>query len=365
MVKESRYLTWTKSLPAAEYNLAGSGAPPCTRAELGEPEPDAPLTERNDYGWPPLVERIAARYAVGRPSVVVTAGTSMANHLAIAALLSPGDHVLVEQPAYDPLALVPRLWGATVGSFPRRAADAYRLDVAAIESRLEPTTRLVVLSNLHNPSGVVARDADIVALAEVAERRGFHVLVDEVYREWVHGKGSTDGARSAATLSPRMIATSSVTKAFGLNALRIGWVLAEPALADRIRRFMGLFDNIVAHPSERLAARALDRADVILDARRPLLAGNRQRLAAWVASMPDVRWVEPTAGTVAWVDLGIGNTSDFVARLARDASTLVVPGHFFDAPDHVRVALGVASDTLARALQRIAAALSAWHGSRT
>jgi aspartate/methionine/tyrosine aminotransferase len=357
VIKESPYLTWAKSLPAAQYNVAGSGARPVTRAELGDPEPDAPLTERNDYGWPPLVARIAARYGVSENSVVVASGASMANHLAIGALVARGDHVLAEDPVYDPLELVPRLWGATVERFPRREADGYRLDVGAIESRLEPATRLVVLSNLHNPTGVVARDADIIALAELAEQWGFHVLVDEVYREWLHGR-SGDGGQSSAVMSSRMIATSSVTKALGLNALRIGWVLAEPGLADRMRRFMGLFDNIVAHPSERLAARALDRADAILDARRPLLAENKERVSGWVASTPGVSWVPPAAGTIAWLDLGIGDTTEFVARLAREQSTLVVPGYLFDAPGHVRVALGTEAGVLEEALRRMGGALS-------
>jgi aspartate/methionine/tyrosine aminotransferase len=357
VIKESPYLTWVKAQPAADYNLAGSGVLPCTRDELGAPEPDAPLTERNDYGWAPLVERIADRYNVDRTSVVVTAGASMANHLAMAAVLDPGDHVLVEEPAYDPLVIVPGLWGATVDRFTRRSADGYRLDLDVIGARVTSATRLVVLSNLHNPSGTLARDVDIVALAELGERRGFHVLIDEVYREWVHGKGGPDGAQSGATLSPRVIATTSVTKAFGLNALRVGWILAESSLADRMRRMMGLFDNIPAHPSERLAARALERAAQILDARRPLLSTNRERVRQWVAATPGVEWTEPAAGSVALVDLGIGDTSDFVAGLARTQSTLVVPGRFFGAPDRVRVALGTESRVLDRGLERVAAAL--------
>jgi aspartate/methionine/tyrosine aminotransferase len=214
-----------------------------------------------------------------------------------------------------------------------------------------------VLSNLHNPSGALARDADIGALAELGERRGFHVLIDEVYREWVHGGRGPDGARSGATLSPRVIATTSVTKAFGLNALRIGWILAEPELAERMRRMMGLFDNIPAHPSERLAARALERAAAILDARRPLLAANRERVKQWVAATPGVRWTEPAAGSVAWVNLGIGDASEFVGELARTKSTLVVPGRFFGAAEHVRVALGVEARVLEGGLERVGDAL--------
>src|ERR1700722_12452868 len=93
--QKSPYLTWAKQLPDLECNLAGSGAPRCTLAEVGGLGEDEPLTERNDYGWSPLVARVAARYGVPDASVVIAAGASMANHLAMATLLSPGDHVLV------------------------------------------------------------------------------------------------------------------------------------------------------------------------------------------------------------------------------------------------------------------------------
>jgi aspartate/methionine/tyrosine aminotransferase len=361
ILKESPHLTWVKGLPRVECNLAGSGVPPCSLAELGGAEVDAPLTEGADYGWQPLVAAIAARYGVSESSVVVTAGASMANHLTMATLLSPGDHVVVEQPGYDPLAQVARLWGAAVTLAPRRAEDGYQLDVEAIRARLTGATRLVVLSNLHNPSGALARDADLAALAELAEARGFHVLVDEVYREWVHGQAGdamADGTRSVALVSPRLVATSSVTKAFGLGGLRMGWVLAHPALADRIRRLMGLFDNIPAHPSERLATRALERAEAILAPRRALVAANRARLAAWVTATPGARWVEPAAGAVGWVNLGVGDTIELAEHLARDHDTLVVPGGFFGAPDHVRVGLGVDAAVFASGLSRITSALA-------
>jgi aspartate/methionine/tyrosine aminotransferase len=353
MIRESPYLTWAKAQPAAELAMAGSGVPLCTVAELGA-EPDAPLTERNDYGWAPLVARLAHRYGVPESSVVVSAGTSLANQLAMATVLSAGDRVLVEHPVYDPLALVPPLWGATVGYFHRYASTGYRIDVDGLAERLTPATRLVVLSNLHNPTGALTRDADLRAIADLAERHGFYLLVDEVYREWLHGPG----APSSATFSPRIIVTSSVTKVWGLGGLRIGWILAEPGVAERMRRFAGLFDNVPAHPSERLAARALDRADAIIGSRRALVTTNRAILADWVQRTPGVAWAEPPAGAIGWVDLGIGDTTPFVDRLAREYGTSVVPGHFFGEADHVRIALGIDSSVLRRGLERIAAALA-------
>ncbi len=348
--KESPYLTWVKQLPAAEINLAGSAVPSCAAALLGPLEADPPLNERNDYGWPPLVARIAARYGVPEASVVVAAGTSMANHLAMATVLEAGDHVLVERPGYDPLERVPALWGASVGHVLRVAERGYRFDVDAIRAALTPRTRLVVLSELHNPTGARFDPSEFRALTALAETRGFYVIVDEVYGEWLREAG----VPSTIHVSPHVIVTSSLTKVWGLGGLRVGWVLAQPALAERMRHLAGLFDNIIAHPSERLAVRALERSAAIIEPHIKLVARNRDLVHRWIEGAPGVTWVPPAAGATAFVNLGLGNVWRFADTLARARGTRVVPGHFFGAPEYVRIGLGVDSAVLEHGLTRIA-----------
>jgi aspartate/methionine/tyrosine aminotransferase len=347
--KESPYLTWVKQLPTAEINLGGSAVPSCAAALLGPLESEPPLNERNDYGWPPLVARIAARYSVGEASVVVAAGTSMANHLAMATILERGDHVLVERPGYDPLERVPVLWGAHVDHVARVADRGYRFDVDAIRAAVTPRTRLVVLSDLHNPTGARLDVGDFRALTALAESRGFYVIVDEVYGEWLR----EEGVPSTIHVSPHVIVTSSLTKVWGLGGLRVGWVLADPALAERMRHLAGLFDNIIAHPSERLAVRALERSAMIIGPHKRLVAHNRALLKRWIENTPDVTWAPPTAGATAFVNLGLGDVWRFADTLARKHGTRVVPGHFFGAPEYVRIGLGVDSALLEHGLTRI------------
>jgi len=352
--KESPYISWVKQLPPAEINLAGSAVPVCPPAMLGPFEPDAPLTERNDYGWPPLVTQLATRYGVAEASVVVAAGASMANHLAMATLLNRDDHVLIERPGYDPLELVPALWGARVGHLERRADAGYRFDVDAIRAALTPRTRLIVLSDLHNPTGARLDESDLRLLAALAEEQDFHILIDEVYGEWLREEGEP----STVHVSPRVVVTSSLTKVWGLGGLRIGWILAEPGVAERMRRFASLFDNVIAHPSERLAVRALARSATIIRPHAHLVTHNRRLLGRWVAATPGVEWVEPAAGAIAFVNLGVGDVWDFIDQLAGERSTLITPGHFFGAPEYVRIGLGVDSAVFEHGLTRIAEQLN-------
>jgi aspartate/methionine/tyrosine aminotransferase len=347
--KQSPYLTWVKQLPPADINLAGSAVPPCSAALLGPSEPDAPLYERNDYGWPPLVTQIASRYRVPEASVVVAAGASMANHLAIATVVEAGDHVLVERPGYDPLERVPALWGARVGHVARPPEAGYRFDMNAVRASLTDRTRVLVLSDLHNPSGARLDSADFAALAALADERKFYILVDEVYGEWLREQG----VPSTIHVSPRVIVTSSLTKVWGLGGLRVGWILAEPTVAERMRLIAGLFDNILAYPSERLAVRALERSAAIIGPHTHLVTANRDLAGKWVAATSGVSWVPPAAGAVSFVNLGIGDVWSFTDRLAREGGTRVVPGHFFGAPEYVRIGLGVPSSVLEHGLTRI------------
>jgi aspartate/methionine/tyrosine aminotransferase len=355
-MKHTPYITWAKSRMGVRYNLARSGAPLCDLGRLGARLDDLLAQDAHEDGWPPLLEAIAQRHGVTPAHVALTAGASMANHLAMATLLEPGDEVLVEHPVYEPLVLLPRYLHARVVSLPRRARAGWALtadDLDVVRGLLSPRTRLVVLTSLHNPSGALLDDRVVDGLAALAEQHDFHVLIDEVYLELA------GPPRTAASRSPRILTTCSLTKAFGLDALRIGWVLAEPALAERMRRMHDLFAPTVAHPSERLALLALRRADELLAPTLALLARNQARVEAFVAGQPRLRWTPPPAGTVGLVQLAGGSVDELAERLEQQHQTAITPGRFFGAPDCFRIGWAMPAEILEAGLERIALALRA------
>jgi aspartate/methionine/tyrosine aminotransferase len=351
---DSEYVEWARSLGTIRHSIALSGVPPIDVKLLEPSLDDFTMVADNEYGWPPLLERIARRYGVGAQEVVLAHGTSMANHLACAALLEPGDRVLVEHPVYDPLVTVPRYIGCEVDFFERREEDRYALDVDAVKKALTPRTTLVVLSNLHNPTGAILRRAELEELASLADSRGFHVLVDEVYLEWLYGTG--DHPATAMNVSPRFVTTCSLTKVFGLAALRAGWILAESTLATRMRRLNGLFASSMSHPAERLAARVFDRADTLLEKQRARVSRNRAMVVDFIATQPRLSWIEPETGTVGFVRLDGGDVDELVERL-RAKESLVVPGRFFGAEDHFRIGFGMDRAQLEIGLDRLASVL--------
>lgn len=352
-VSRSEYIAWAKSRERFRYSIGRSSIRPCPGELLAADLGDLVINGDNAHGWAPLREALGRRYGVSDRRVVLAIGASMANHLACAALLQRGDHVLVETPGYEPLHALPGLFGAQVEPFPRARAQRWKLDADAVAARLRPETRLVVLSDFHNPTGAEAGAEGLEALAELAERKNLHVVVDEVYREFVHRPGDP----IAAHVSERFVSTCSLTKAYGLDGLRAGWIVAAEPLAARIRDLNDLYGIIMPHPSERLALRALSRIEVLHDDVAALLARNRPLVEAFIARRPELDWVPPAAGPVGFVRLAGGAVDQLVRTLERDHDATLTPGRFFGAPDHFRIGFGMSTDDLQAGLQCLGSAL--------
>ena len=245
-MKHSTYMTWAKRHAAERYNLANSGILGCDRADLPIALEDLAPDGGNAEGYPPLKEAIAAKYGGGAERVVLAQGTSGANFLACATILERGDEVLVEHPTYEPLLAVVRYLGAEVRRFSRSFENRYQIDLDEVRSLLSPRTKLIILTSPHNPSGAVADGRTLQHLAGLSAESGIFLLVDEVYRDILF----EDAPPSAVHLGPLSVATSSLTKSYGLSGLRCGWILCEPPLAERMRRMNDLMGVAGPLPSD-------------------------------------------------------------------------------------------------------------------
>jgi hypothetical protein len=344
------YMRWAKTRPVPGFDLAGSNLLACTMADLPGARDTIELNGPNPDGYAPLLDAIAARYGVPASHVATAPGASGANFLVIAALVSAGDEVLVERPAYDPLLGAARLMGARIARFDRTFQDGFDLDVARIEAALSPATRLVVLTSPHNPSGALISDAALAALAALADREGFRVLVDEVYLDGVYGGRPVP----AALRSDLFISTSSLTKAYGLSGLRAGWIVAEPVVTRAVHRTRDVVDGIGSFPSDRLSLLAFGMLDRLEARARAILEPNLASLAAFIDAREEVEWVRPAGGNVAFPRLqGEADTSAFADRLLEQHGTAIVPGRFFEAPAHFRIAFGCTAAVLGAGLERL------------
>jgi hypothetical protein len=350
---DSPYMHWAKTFQSARYTLAVSGIKGLSLDELGATIDDLALDGADGYGLPALREALAVEAGVSADRIVLATGTSGANHLAFATLLAPGDDIVMERPVYDPIEMLARHLGATVRHFPRRPENGFWVDPADVAAAVTPKTRLVVLSNLHNPSSVATDEVTLRAVGAIAARAGAKVLVDEAYLD-----AAFDAAPpSAARLGDVFLVTTSLTKVFGLGGLRCGWVVAEPSLASRILQLKNLFGVNEAHPAGCLALCALKRRGEILARARRILETNRAMWESFLVGRFDLAVSGVSQGTTVFPRVLSCDADALCARLRERYETSLVPGRFFGASEHVRVGLCGEPEIFREGLARIGSAL--------
>lgn len=313
-----------------------------------------PITDRYTSvfvsGNPFVLEQLARTYSVGQDHILPTTGATGALSLLYRAYLKPGDHVLVETPGFDLFEDIAHALNAHVDCFDRKG-ERFEIDPDEIESRIQHNTRLIVLTNLHNPSGMLTDDAVLRQVASMAERHDIKVIVDEVYGDYVGPKARS---HSAARLSPHLISVSSLTKIYGLSTLRCGWIVAAPEVLAPVRALNDQFEFGVSKLSHAVAALVMENSSdfdaywhSVMDVARPTM---QNYFAAW-KSAGLVSGELPEYGCIAFPRLtGIDDTQSFSNWLADRYGVIVVPGELFRAPGHVRIGFALAPQELERAL---------------
>jgi aspartate/methionine/tyrosine aminotransferase len=355
MFGRTQYIDWALAFYHGEHrpelDLGSSGMPAVQWSSLGLPAPD--ITDESAHHR--FVDAIAAHAEVPRNEVIPTLGTSGALFLAYAAILSPGDEVLVETPGYEPLTRAAEGLGAIVRTFERHD----RVVPEQVAAKMTPKTRAIVVTTLHNPSGVNVSDAEILELAKVAEAQGAYVIVDEVYAPF---ESPTLSGKSARRLAPNVIAISSLTKCWGLGALRAGWLVGPEAVVASARN-AGISSFGHLPPSHSAYGAAALGVLPKLTERSLNLVGNKREIAEkWAASLVNARWSAPTSGLYGMLTLpGRGDLRERIEAMSRESKVLVGPGIFFGAPESFR--LSWATPTPAQfeeGLSRLGAAIARW-----
>ncbi len=356
----SPYMQFAKLRIRARYTLASSGVRPLTMKRLLELAGGGPrleelaLNSAGDYGYVPLQAALARKAGVKEENIVASTGCSLANHLAFAALLEPGDEALIEAPAYELMESTARFLGARIRHFERRHEEGYRLDPDRIAQAMSPATRLIVITNLHNPSGALAEPEALREIGRRARRQGTYVLVDEVYLEMDFDRRQP----SAFTLGDNFIVTSSLTKAYGLGGLRCGWIVAPAEMARRMWRLDDLFAATAVHVGEQLSVVALEHLEAIAADSRALLERNRRLLDRFLDAHPELETLRPPMGTIVFPRLrGAADAGPWLERLRSEYEVSLGPGAYFGAPAHFRLGIGGETTELEAGLERLGKAL--------
>ena len=343
-----QYLAWAKTKPRVEIDLCSSSVDQLGRKDLDIPWDELNLSGENFYGYPPLLEAIAERYGVDEDNVVSTIGTSHALFLVCAALIEKGDGVVIETPVYEPILALPRAFEARVMRLERQYEKDYRFSLEEFESSLVSEPKFVLLTNLHNPSGALLSESFLSQVVQSARKKDVFVVIDEIYLEFAEDE------LTAFHLSDNVIVISSLTKVFGLGNLRCGWALTPPRLAERMRRIIDYTNVEGTYVGEEIAHRMFGYLDRIKTKNRERIGKNKSLVRDFIEREDGLSWVEPAGGVVCFPRIESEMTGDeLAAKLREDHSTAVVPGCFFERPQHFRLGFGGDSNILETGLEKI------------
>jgi aspartate/methionine/tyrosine aminotransferase len=348
--REFKHLSWLEAHKGAKFNLGSSSVLTLTLEEVGPLNPDQQVGAANPGGDPELVELISRTYGAPGENVLVTNGAGEANSLVAMTQVVKGCDVLVERPVYQSLVEVSRFLGANVTYFRRRPAGGFGIDIEELKDKMSRRCRLVILSNLHNPSCAMLDTGVLRGIAQVAADKGATVLCDEVYLDCA-GKNAPP---PMATLADNAVSTNSLSKAYGAGGFRMGWMLASPTLLRAAKR---LRDHVTIAPNrigEEVAKNLLRRRDEVLARTHDITSANTAVMERWVGSRKDVEWVRPPAGTVCFPRIKKRiPTVEIAGMFYERENGLVCPGEFFGAPGFFRIGLGGRTDMMGPGLEAL------------
>lgn len=335
-------------------DLASSGITPLNAADLGMVAPDE-FSSRERF-----VAAIARHYGVAETDVVPCLGTSGALLTACLAFLTRGDAALVERPAYEPLWRIVQALGYPVDAFDRTAGSGFQVSVDAVLAALAPNTRLVVVTNPHNPTAALTPDAELLALARELAKRNARLLVDEVYLESARPQQSLHRADSS------ILTCSSITKCWGVPWARAGWLLVPRALAADAIRAERYTVGSAPPASWAWGALAFERHFELRARAEKLQAGKRTVVDAFVARNAErLSWCPPPPSSpFGWLRTHSGRPlAAMLERLVETEGVLVAPGEFFGDECALRLAWTSPLPTLERGLTLLEQALSEYEPS--
>jgi aspartate/methionine/tyrosine aminotransferase len=345
-----------------KYNLAESGVHPATvRDFIDDPAViDDLLTTELNYvqanGIIELREQIAALYPSATPdNVLVTVGCAEANYLAIQTLLAPGDEMVMMLPNYMQIWGIANNFGVRVKSFHLREEQGWAPDLDQLTDIISGQTKLIAVCNPNNPTGRILTDAEMQAVVEAADKVGAWLLADEVYAG--AERLSDEQTPSFWGRYERVLANNSLSKAYGLPGLRIGWVVGPPDTVDDIwarHEYTTIGTTMLANKLAAIALSPQVRPRIIKRTRDYIRRGF-PILDGWLEShegMFDL--VPPQAAAIAFARYHLEiNSTELAERLMHDKSVLIVPGDHFGMDHHLRISYGLQPEYLRAGLERI------------
>ncbi|MBS1665999.1 MAG: pyridoxal phosphate-dependent aminotransferase [Bacteroidetes bacterium] len=314
-----------------ECNLAESSVRDIKYKDLGIDLNQLVLAYDNHIGKPALRKLIAQEHAgISEKDVLLTVGAAGALFIINTSLLTKEDHLIVVCPNYATNIETPRAIGCDISFIDLSFEEQYALDLEKIKSALRPNTKLISITTPHNPTGTIVEKKILENLCKLAEDQGCYLLVDETYRDIAFHNVTA----LAATVSHKAISVSSVSKAYGIPGIRLGWVISRDPLLQEV--FLAAKEQIHICNSiidEEIGYQTLLKKETYFPKIKEEVMANFALLKNWMQTHQYLEWIEPSGGVVCFprfkkiVNIDI---EAFYKTLLKKHRTYVGPGHWFE-----------------------------------
>ncbi len=309
-----------------------------------------------------LADYLSAQHArpVEEARVQVTGSGMAAVHVAMAAVLRPGERLVHLTPAWPNSMNAGRMRGAEVEEFPLTPTPegGFVLDLDRLAARLEGA-RAVWVNSPSNPTGWTATPSDMAAVLQICRRTGTWLIADEVYNRLVYGGERAASILDICTPQDRVLVVGSFSKAWAMTGFRIGWLIVPAATRDSFTELVEITHSGVAAFVQAAALAALADEDFV-ERFRAYCATGRAMTTAALGGLPRVRWSAPPGAFYAFFGVdGLADSLGFALRLVHEHGVAVAPGCAFGAggEGHLRLCFAQSPAVLSRALSRLGAAL--------
>jgi aspartate/methionine/tyrosine aminotransferase len=335
-----------------KYNLAESSMRDISMADVNVDLSNLVLFYGEHKGIVKLREVIIEDSKVLTPDdVLVTSGAANALFVVATTLLSTTEHLVVIRPNYGTNLETPRMLQCPMTIVDLQFENNFDIDIDAVANAIQPNTRLISITNPHNPSGKLYSNETIQALIALAEKHNCYLLVDETYRDL---NFETELQPYVAELSDKVISVSSVSKSYGAPGIRIGWIVCRNQ--KLMHNFLAAKEQVCLCNSvvdEEIAWALIRDKQQIIGKHHQIIRENFDVMKTWFAAQPYLEWVQPKAGVVCFPRLKAQYKVDaekFYDTLYNNHGTIVGPGHWFE-QDKMYMRIGFGWPTLAELKQ--------------
>ncbi len=343
-----------------QYNLSESSVADLTLADIGPLNNSFKLGYTDHKGKPELRQLLATQYNDVQPGeILLTCGAATALFMVNTALLTASDHLIVLHPNYATNIEVPKAIGCSIAYIHLQIENRWAVSIDAIADAITPETKLISITSPHNPTGMVLEEDELKKLIALAEEKNIHLLVDETYRDICFNTPYP----IAASMSNKIISISSLSKAYGLPGLRIGWLVTkDKSLFEKLLAAKEMIHITNSALDEEACFSFLQKKDFWKKKINQQALENLSILKAWLERENRLEYVLPKGGVVCFPaikkELGI-DCNLFYQALFATYGTMVGPGHWFNMPDrYMRIGFGwIDKATLTTGLDNISKCL--------